>query len=76
MDAPDTGERERERERSWAGILLGAAPITSLESHSCWLAPSLLTQQHSQPSQGASLGAILKGDFSTLKLASIDNRAT
>ena len=40
---------ERERERSWAGILLGAAPITSLESHSCWpgLAPSLLTQQHS-----------------------------
>ena len=37
--------REREREGSWAGILLGAAPITSLESHCSTLlhrAPQLL----------------------------------
>ena len=39
--APDTGHTGgdwRREKRSWAGILLGAAPITSLE---CWRVPGV-----------------------------------
>ena len=70
--APDTGHTGgdwRREKRSWAGILLGAAPITSLESHSGpgWLrlslSPDSATKSPLLSAMPVSLGTFLKGNY-------------